>query len=54
MAFTLTPAYAHSTAAVSVKFNIPARAAPECPIIGIPIHMSAMTFTMAPPFASID
>jgi hypothetical protein len=34
-AFTRTGA--HSSAAVSVKLSMPARAAPECPIIGMPV-----------------
>ena len=40
---------AHSSAAVSVKLSMPARAAPEWPMPGMPPHMSAMMLTMAPP-----
>ena len=46
-AFTRTGA--HSSAAVSVKFSMPARAAPEWPMLGMPFHMSAIMFTIAPP-----
>jgi hypothetical protein len=52
-ALTLTPACAHSTAAVSVRLSIPARAAPEWPMPGIEVHMSAMMLTMAPPWRFI-
>ena len=45
-AFTRTGA--HSKAAVSVKLSMPARAAPEWPMEGMPCHMSAMMLTMAP------
>ena len=40
---------AHSTAAVSVKLTMPARAAPQWPMPGMPFHMSATMLTMAPP-----
>ena len=43
----------HSSAAVSVKLSMPARAAPEWPMPGMPIQMSAMVLTMAPPCCAI-
>ena len=49
-ATALTRTGAHSRAAVSVKLSMPARAAPEWPMPGMPAHMSAMMFTTAPPF----
>ena len=52
-AFTRTPLGAHSTAAVPVRFTMPARAAPECPMPGMLPHMSATTFTIAPPWSVI-
>ena len=52
-AFTRTPAYCHSTAAVSVRLSMPARAAPEWPMPGMEHHMSAMMFTTEPPLCSI-
>jgi hypothetical protein len=36
-----------------VRFTTPARAAPECAIIGIPRHISATMFTIAPPWSRI-
>jgi hypothetical protein len=36
-----------------VEVVIPARAAPECPIPGMPIHISAITLTMEPPCSCI-
>jgi len=45
-ATALTRTGAHSLAAVSEKFSMPARAAPECPMPGIPFHMSAMMLVM--------
>ena len=51
---TRTPAADHSQAAVSVKVSMPPRAAPECANSGHPCQMSAIMFTMAPPFASIQ
>jgi len=50
-ATALTRTGAHSIAAVSVKLSMPARAAPEWPMPGIPIHMSATMLTMAQPAA---
>ena len=52
-ATALTRTGAHSSDAVSVKFSIPARAAPEWPMPGMPFHMSAMMLTIAPPWPSI-
>ena len=52
-AFTRTCEAAHSRARVWVRFTTPARAAPECAIIGMPRNMSATMFTMAPPFVSM-
>ena len=49
-ATALTRTGAHSSAAVSVKLSMPARAAPEWPMPGMPPHMSAMMLTIAPPF----
>ncbi len=43
-----TPDEAHSSAAVFVKFIIPARAAPEWPITAMPPHTFAIMFTIAP------
>ena len=51
-ALTRTPATAHSRPAVMVRLTMPARAAPECPMLGMPFHMSAMMLTMAPPCSS--
>ena len=51
-ATALTRTGAHSSAAVSVKLSMPARAAPEWPMPGMPPHMSAMMLTMAPPCGS--
>ena len=48
-ATALTRTGAHSSAAVSVKLSMPARAAPEWPMSGMPFHMSAIMFTIAPP-----
>ena len=48
-ATALTRTGAHSSAAVSVKLSMPARAAPEWPMPGMPPHMSAMMLTIAPP-----
>ena len=48
-ATALTRTGAHSSAAVSVKLSMPARAAPEWPMPGMPFHMSAMMLTIAPP-----
>ena len=53
MALTRTLAAAHSKAAVSVRLTMPARAAPEWPMLGMPFHMSATMFTIAPPCARI-
>jgi hypothetical protein len=47
--FTRTPALAHSVAAVNVRFDNPARAAPLCPIPGMPRAWSAPMLTMLPP-----
>ena len=52
-AFTRTPDVPHSTAAVSVKLTMPARAAPECPMPGMLPHMSATMLTIAPPCSAI-
>ena len=52
-ATALTRTGAHSSAAVSVKFSMPARAAPEWPMLGMPFHMSAIMFTIAPPWLFI-
>ena len=52
-ALTRTPAAAHSPAAVSVKLTMPARAAPEWPMPGMPCHMSATMLTIAPPWSRI-
>ena len=51
-ATALTRTGAHSSAAVSVRLSMPARAAPEWPMPGMPPHMSAMMLTMAPPFGA--
>ena len=48
-ALTRTFATDHSLAAVSVKLTMPARAAPEWPMAGMPSHMSATTLTIDPP-----
>ncbi len=53
-ALTRTPAWPHSTAAVLVKFSMPARAAPEWPMPGMPPHMSASMLTMLPPVLLSD
>jgi len=53
-ALTRIPLAAHSQAAVSVKFSIPARAAPEWPMPGMPFHMSAIMLTIAPPCSPIQ
>jgi hypothetical protein len=45
-ATAFTRSGAHSSAAVSVRLSMPARAAPECAIPGMPFHMSAMMLTM--------
>ena len=45
-ATALTRTGAHSSAAVSVKLSMPARAAPEWPMPGMPPHMSAMMLTI--------
>jgi hypothetical protein len=50
---TRTPLAAHSTAAVSVKLTIPARAAPLCAMPGIEPQLSATMLTMAPPCSCI-
>ena len=52
-ATALTRTGAHSSAAVSVKLSMPARAAPEWPMPGMPFHMSAMMLTIAPPRARL-
>ena len=52
-AIALTRTGAHSSAAVSVKLSMPARAAPECPMPGMPCHMSARMLTIAPPCSRI-
>jgi hypothetical protein len=52
-AFTRTAACPHSQAIVSVRFSMPARAAPEWAIVGIPPHMSAMMLTIAPPWSAM-
>ena len=48
-ATALTRTGAHSSAAVSVRLTMPARAAPEWPMPGMPPHMSAIMLTIAPP-----
>jgi len=53
-AFTRTPEAAHSTAAVSVKLVMPARAAPEWPMPTMLPWLSATRFTIAPPWSRIQ
>jgi hypothetical protein len=48
-AFTRTPCLPHSNAAVWVRLAMPARAAPEWAMPGMPRCMSAVMFTIAPP-----
>ena len=50
-AFTRTPAWAHSKAAVIVRLLMPARAAPLWPMPGMPLRKSAVMLTTAPPCA---
>ena len=53
-AFTRTPAWAHSKAALIVRLLMPARAAPECPMPGMPLRKSAVMLTIAPPCFCMD
>ena len=48
-ALTRTPNDAHSNDAVIVRLLMPARAAPECAMPGMPLRKSAVMLTMAPP-----
>ena len=50
---TLTPAAAHSLAALSLRVSMPPRAAPEWAKFGQPCQMSAIMLTIAPPFCFI-
>src|SRR3954463_212756 len=48
-ALTRTPQDAHSNDAVIVRLLMPARAAPECAMPGMPLRKSAVMLTIAPP-----